>query len=206
MPTASVGVGRDGVGIPTAKRLVGPGGRCTIYRRDLRDKGRVRAYSESALYGLVPTWAYDSRCATQNCVAPMGSVVNKPAYRAAFRKAQFCWTSAAYFMGSVWREGREHFVRVERADFSPLFLAGLWSEWQADGGAPLLSFSLFTRDHGEDLKSQTICVGHGLSQCYALLEPSQLVEWLDQSFETAFEFIHRTPIPSLRLDSHPCVF
>lgn len=206
MPAASVDVGSHGVGAPAARRLVGPGGRCEIFRRDLREKSHVRAYAEPAIYGLVPTWAYDSRCATQNCVAPMRSVINKPAYRAAFRKAQFCWTSAAYFIGSVWREGREEIVRVERADLSPLFLAGLWSEWQVDGGEPLLSFSLFTRDHGSDLKSQTIRVGYGMSQCYALLEPSQLVEWLDQSFETAFDFLHRSPIPSFRLDSPPGAF
>lgn len=202
MPAHRGDVSHDALIALNHRQLVGPGGRCEIHRRDPQGHGHVFSQPELALYGLIPSWAYDARCATQNCIAPMGSVANKPAYRAALRKAQFCWTTASFFVGSVWREGREQIVHVERADHEPLYLAGLWSEWQVDHGQPLLSFSLFTRDHDEALKSQSLRIGHGLAQCYALLEPSQLMDWLSQSGHSAFEFLLSNPIPPVELHHH----
>jgi SOS response associated peptidase (SRAP) len=182
-------------------QLVGPGGRCEIHRRDRLNHGHLIGNPESALYGLVPSWASDTRCAKQNCIAPMSSVMKKPAYQSALRKAQFCWTTATYFVGSIWRDGREHIVHVKRADHEPLYLAGIWSEWQADHGPTLLSFSLFTREHDASLKSQHLRIGQGLEQCYALLEVGQLQCLLNQCSDSVFDFLLGKPIPTLEIQT-----
>lgn len=177
------------------RQLVAPGARCQIHRLNPYPNGDVNEWSESAVYGLIPSWACDTACSTQNCVIPIRSMLKKPAYRGALFKSQFCWASASFFVGSIWRDGKEHVVHVMRDDHEPLYLAGLWSEWKYDGEQSLLSFSLFARDLDDEHKALNFRIGHGLALTYVLLEASKRKEWLEQSLTSAPCFFQSNPNP-----------
>lgn len=182
--------------------LAGPGDTCLIHRCDLNRTHETVAPSEAALFGLIPSWACDARSASQNCVVHVGAIANKPAYRSALQHAQFCWLSVAYFLGSVWKNGREHPVRIQRVDDTPLHLAGIWSEWVLDNGTPVLSFCLLTRDMDTQLQTLGVRLGQGLSQCYAAFNPCDLVDWLHQPVEQVLHTLGGIQLPPLRITPH----
>jgi putative SOS response-associated peptidase YedK len=129
----------------------------------------------------------------------IASVGNKPVYRSSFLQAQFCWLSVSYFLGSVWKEGREHLVRVEREDQQAFLLAGIWSEWVLESGSNLLSFCLLMRDSDIQLKAQKLRVGNHASQCYAVLSPEALSGWVDLPPKDAIETLSQLAFPKLRV-------
>jgi len=183
--------------------LIGPGDRCKIYRNKFHHNNEdFHNNAELALFGLIPSWACDARSATQNCVVHVADVVNKPAYRTALFNAQFCWISVYYFLGSVWKEGREHPVRIERADQQPLLLAGIWSEWVLNSATTLLSFCLLTRDNDSQLKAYGVRICQGKSQCFAFLSSSNLLKCLDHPYQKAIETLANTNPPDLRVTPH----
>ena len=183
----------------THSSLIGPGDLCMIHRNDTRSNKDRRNASEAALFGLIPSWACDSRSAKNNCLVHTATVSNKPVYRTAVINAQFCWVMASYFLGSVWKDGREHSVRIERADQQPFYLAGIWSEWSPNKATSLLSFCLLTRDNDSQLKSHGVRIGQSTSQCFAFLSPTDLRNWLDQPFPQAMEQLANTNYPDLRV-------
>ena len=184
-------------------QLVGPGDHCVIHRRKLLDYTNVSHTAELALFGLIPSWACDARSAAQNCVAHIATIANKPAYRSALTNAQFCWLSADYFLGSVWKDGREQSVRIEHLDQAPLYLAGIWSEWTLESGTPVLSFCLLTRDTETQLKAQGVRLGQGLPQSYIILDPSHLKDWLCHSSDQSNTFFDTAHAPELRISPYP---
>lgn len=193
---------------PTVQRneMVGPGDHCVIHRRKLIDYRNVSHTTELALYGLIPSWACDAHSATQNCVTHIATVANKPAYRSALNKAQFCWISVDYFLGSVWKDGREQPVRIEQLDQTPLYLAGIWSEWTLDSGAPILSFCLLTRDTETQLKAQGVRLGQGMSQSYVILShSSHRKDWLCNSFEQNSVILETIHTPELLISPYTSI-
>lgn len=164
-------------------QLVGPGEYCYINRRAKIDNTNKSDTAELALFGLIPSWACDSSSAQKNCVAHLATIKNKPTYLNSLRNAQFCWLAVDYFLGSIWKDGREIAVRVEKLDQTPLYLAGIWSEWTLDSKTPVLSFCLLTRDSDAQLKRHGVRLGQGIPQSYVFLNPIHLRDWLNGSFE-----------------------
>lgn len=182
--------------------LIGPGDRCSIYRKNLHCDEDRQNNAELAMFGLIPSWACDTRSAMQNCVVHVADVANKPSYRTALFNAQFCWISVCYFLGSVWKDGREQPVRIERADHQPLLLVGIWSEWVLNNATTLLSFCLLTRDSDSQLKAYGVRIGQGKSQCFAFLSSSGLLNCLDQPYQQAIDTLANTNLPALRVTPH----
>lgn len=182
--------------------LTGPGDTFLIHRLEVNHNQQKVAPSEAALFGLIPSWACDPRSATQNCVVHVSSISNKPAFRSALQQAQFCWLSVTYFLGSVWKNGRQHPVRIQRADSKPLHLAGIWSEWVFDNGTPVLSFCLLTRNMDTQLHAQGVRLGQGLPHCYAAFNPFDFVEGLHQPVEQLLLKLGEIKLPALHVTPH----
>ncbi len=183
-------------------QLAGPGDSCLIHRCNLHHHHATVKSPEAALFGLIPSWACDARSATQNCVVHVTAIANKPAYRSALQQAQFCWLSVSYFLGTVWKNGREHTVRIQHIDDSPLHLAGIWSEWILDNGTPVLSFCLLTRNMDMQLQTLGIRLGQGMPQCYAAFDPGDLVGWLRLPVEQVLHILGEIKLPPLRITPH----
>lgn len=69
----------------------------------------------------------EKRYQTNN--ARIESVAEKPTYRQAWARGHRCLIPAEWYAEPNWETGKNIWWHLKRADGSPWFLAGLWSEW-----------------------------------------------------------------------------
>ncbi|MBS4057104.1 MAG: SOS response-associated peptidase [Bacteroidales bacterium] len=93
-------------------------------------------------WGLVPSWAKDTRIGSKMINSRAETVAEKPAFRKAFA-ARRCLVPANGFY--EWKQGK---VKVPYRFYlpdEPLFaMAGIWENWYDGGGNVLQSFSILT--------------------------------------------------------------
>jgi putative SOS response-associated peptidase YedK len=94
-------------------------------------------------WGLIPSWAKDPAIGSRMINARAETVVDKPAYRAAFRKRR-CLVPANGFY--EWKpEGRYKQPYLLRLADVPLFaLGGLWEHWRSPDGDEIQTFTIVT--------------------------------------------------------------
>ena len=104
---------------------------------DGREAARMR-------WGLIPSWAKDTKLAASMINARAETVAEKPAFRAAFKRRRCLIPVSGFY---EWRRDgkvRQPF-RVIRTDGRPLVLAGLWSGWKDPAtGEIRRSFAIIT--------------------------------------------------------------
>lgn len=94
-------------------------------------------------WGLLPSWARDPSLAARLINARAETLVEKPAFRDAFRRRR-CLVLADGFY--EWRrEGRARApFRFRRRDGRVFAFAGLWESWRSPEGADLRTFTIIT--------------------------------------------------------------
>jgi putative SOS response-associated peptidase YedK len=94
-------------------------------------------------WGLVPFWAKDPAIGSRMINARAESCIDKPAYRAAFRKRRcLVPVSGFYEWKPVGRYKQPYLFRLED---EPLFaLAGLWEQWRSPEGDEVRTFTIIT--------------------------------------------------------------
>jgi putative SOS response-associated peptidase YedK len=99
-------------------------------------------------WGLIPFWAKDPAIGSRMVNARVESVVDKPAYRAAFRKRR-CLVPVTGFY--EWKpEGRYKQPYLFRLAGEPLFaLGGLWEHWTSPAGDEVQTFTIITTPASE---------------------------------------------------------
>lgn len=115
----------------------------------LTDDGR-RVLRRHA-WGLIPPWSKGPEGAARMINARIETIADKPSYRRAVRTARCVLPADGWYEWQVGERGRvPHFV--QRADESPLWLAGVWSRWHPPGGAaPVASVAVITGPAPEQL-------------------------------------------------------
>ncbi|MEM6674043.1 MAG: SOS response-associated peptidase [Planctomycetota bacterium] len=102
-------------------------------------------------WGLVPSWAKDSKIGYRTINARSETAAEKPSFRSAFNKRR-CLVPAEWFY--EWkREGKQKVpYRLRRADGQPLALAGLWEHWKgSDAESARTTFTILTTAANDDL-------------------------------------------------------
>jgi putative SOS response-associated peptidase YedK len=109
--------------------------RASVYavRDRLEDEGRRRYLSELR-WGLVPSWAKDTKVGDRMINARAESLADKPAYERAFRRHR-CLVPAEGFYEWQRRGGRKQPMFIHRRDGEPMAFAGLWAAWRGEGGS-----------------------------------------------------------------------
>jgi putative SOS response-associated peptidase YedK len=97
------------------------------------------------MFGLVPHWAKDETIARNTYNARDETVAEKPSFRNAFKRRQFCIIPVTSIYEPCYETGKAVRWEIAAADGAPLGLAGIW-EYKQHGpnGLPLLSFSMLT--------------------------------------------------------------
>ena len=126
-----------------------------------------------ALLGLIPAWARDSAIGASLVNARAETVMDKPAFREAFRSRR-CIVPVTSI--DRWRRrdgsGRPH-VLIRRRDGTAMGLAGLWSTWtDPTVGDEVTTFAVIT------------CAAHALlaelhDRMPVILDPVDYNLWLD---------------------------
>jgi putative SOS response-associated peptidase YedK len=104
--------------------------------------------AEPARFGLLPPWARDDKLMRQTYNARSETVAEKPSFRSAWRRRQFCLIPVQTWFEPSYESGTPVRWRIERADGAPFCLAGLWEnapQTAADGShSDRLSFTMLT--------------------------------------------------------------
>ncbi len=101
-------------------------------------------------WGLIPSWAKDPKIGNRMINARAESLVEKPAFRAAYKRRR-CLVLADGFY--EWRQepGRKTktpmYIRLNSG--KPFAFAGLWEAWRAPDESTILSCTIITTDSNE---------------------------------------------------------
>ena len=102
-------------------------------------------------WGLVPSWAKDSKIAHRTINARSETAAEKPSFRSAFNRRR-CLVPASWFYEWQREAGAKVPYRIQRADHRPLAFAGLWERWTGSAAEPpRVSFTVLTTDANDDV-------------------------------------------------------
>jgi putative SOS response-associated peptidase YedK len=133
----------------------------------------------SACFGMVPHWA-DLKLARQSYNARTETVAQKPSFRNAYRKRQFCIIPADAFCEPNYETGKAVRWKISHVDGRPLGLAGIW-DWRPNGGPddqPLVSFSMLTINADDHPLLRRFHKANEEKRMVVILEPHDYEEWL----------------------------
>ncbi|MEQ1804871.1 MAG: SOS response-associated peptidase family protein [Burkholderiaceae bacterium] len=129
-----------------------PGYAAPVLRRSSRDVNPDLAGVSAAAFdclkacfGLIPFWAKDTKIGRMTYNARSETAPEKPAFRQAWSRRQWCLVPMVCFYEPSYETGRAVRWRIERGDGAPFMVAGLWDRWVAPGsGETVFSFSMLT--------------------------------------------------------------
>jgi putative SOS response-associated peptidase YedK len=140
-------------------------------------------------WGLIPSWAKDTKIASGTINARSDTVATKPAFRAAFKRRRCLILADGYY---EWlRSGKNKLPHLyEIAGGQPFAIAGLWETWQgvrradrvddSESQSPLESCTILTTE-ANALASQI----H--DRMPVILHPSDYAAWLDPANQDSAE-------------------
>jgi putative SOS response-associated peptidase YedK len=115
----------------------------------------VRRHPEGARHldrlrwGLVPSWAKDTRDAARLMNARADGLGEKPSFRDAFRKRRCLVPMDGFYEWRKSRDGSKQAYAVALASGEPMAVAGLWEGWKQPDGSWLRSFTIVTTEANE---------------------------------------------------------
>jgi putative SOS response-associated peptidase YedK len=127
-------------------------------------------------WGLVPSWAKDTRSGDRMINARAETLADKPAYERAFRQHR-CLIPADGFYEWQRRGNRKQPMFIHRRDGEPMAFAGLWAAWRDDRD----------RDWLRSCAIVTTQANHVLAPLHdrmpVVLEERDWSRWLDRSVD-----------------------
>ena len=100
-------------------------------------------------WGLVPSWAKESKIGSQMFNARAETVATKPSFRTAFRRRRCLIPADGFYEWQAIDKQTKQPWNIFRADGQPLALAGIWEHWTAPDGRVLESCSVITTTANE---------------------------------------------------------
>lgn len=97
-------------------------------------------------WGLVPSWAKDSKIGAKCINARIETVFDKPAYRAAIRYRRCLVPAQGFYEWEHGQPGKKVPYFLTSADGSVLVLAGIFEYWTGPGGEVIDSLAILTRE------------------------------------------------------------
>ncbi|MBM4228634.1 MAG: SOS response-associated peptidase [Gammaproteobacteria bacterium] len=99
-------------------------------------------------WGLIPHWARDVKMAFSTINARAEGLMEKPAYRDAWRAGQRCLVPATgWYEWRLLPGGRKQACYFHASDTrNPMMLAGLWSDWRGPQGERVRSYTIITTE------------------------------------------------------------
>ena len=123
-------------------------------------------------WGLIPPWAKDPKMGARMINARSETVLEKPSFRAPFRRQRCLIPSDGFF---EWKEdpGGKQPVFICKQDRSPFAFAGLWESWAKEGQI-IYSCTILTTQANELLKPLH-------ERMPVILQARDYEQWLDPS-------------------------
>lgn len=121
-------------------------------------------------WGLVPSWAKDTKIAYSTINARADTAPTKPAFRSAFKSRRCLVLADGYFEWQT--EGKQKLPWLYEVEGKPFAFAGLWESWRPPSAeVPLESCTILTTDPNE-------LAGQFHDRMPVILDPDDYVAWL----------------------------
>ena len=148
-----------------------------------RDGQRV---IESFRWGLVPSWAKDVSIGSKMINARAETLAEKPSFKGLFRHRRLLVPMDGFYEWQQSPSGKIP-MYIQRADGTPVVVAGLWSTWKEPGSAPdepwLHTCTLITTQANADMAAVH-------DRMPVILDPKDWDEWLDPGNDHVAELAH----------------
>lgn len=193
----------EGDDLPEPSYNVAPTSRVAIVLDSAKTEPPTRRL-EAARWGLVPSWAKDTKIGARAFNARAEELEDKPMFRGALEKRRAVVPTSGYY---EWKnvDGVKIPHYIHPADGEPLFLAGLYEWWRDktkgddDPDRWLLSFTILTRDAIGRL-------GSIHDRMPLFLDPDHADAWLDPTTDNVRDVldaaIDAAPALAETLDDH----
>lgn len=193
----------EGDDLPAPSFNVAPTARAAIVLDSAKTEPPTRRL-EAARWGLIPSWAKDTKIGARAFNARAEELEDKPMFRGALEKRRAVVPTSGYY---EWKnvDGVKIPHYIHPADGEPLFLAGLYEWWRDKTKGDdyperwLLSFTILTRD----------AIGHLGSihdRMPLFLDPDHADAWLDPTTDNVRDVldaaIDAAPALADTLDDH----
>ncbi|GCL47295.1 hypothetical protein NIES3787_30010 [Microcystis aeruginosa NIES-3787] len=194
-----------GVDAPSGavKSDVWPGYSSVFIRRhphaDVGDEAVLNREAVVGRFGLIPHWSKDDKISRHTYNARSETVMEKPSFRDAWRKAQHCIIPAAGIYEPDWRSGKAVATRIEGSDGQPLGIAGLWSTWRSPTGEMINSFTMLTINADDHPLMRNFHRPEDEKRMVVILSPDYFDAWLSAKAEQSDRFFIPYPANHLRV-------
>jgi putative SOS response-associated peptidase YedK len=142
-----------------------------------------------ACFGLIAPWAKDTKLARSTYNARSETVAQKPSFRQAWRRSQFCFVPMQAFFEPNYEGGAAVRWCISRIDTQPFAVAGLWEQWLAPNKALIHSFTMLTVNaDGHPLMQQFHKPGDE-KRTIAILDPEHWEAWQQASPQQALALL-----------------
>jgi putative SOS response-associated peptidase YedK len=128
-------------------------------------------------WGLIPSWAKDSKIGHQCINAKAETVAEKPSFRAAFKARRCLVIATGFYEWQVQGKAKQP-MWIGLKSSRPFAFAGLWEQWQPPEGAAIESCTILTTEPNELLRPIH-------NRMPVILAPTSHDQWLDPSFQQA---------------------
>lgn len=146
-------------------------------------------------WGLIPSWAKDTKIGNQCINAKAETVAEKPSFRAAFRKRR-CLVIADGFYEWQRAGERKQPLWIGRKDRTLFAFAGLWEHWKPAEGEPLETCTIITTE-----PNGIMAPIH--NRMPVVLAPASYDQWLDLAAPVEPLKALLRPCPGEELQAYP---
>lgn len=146
-------------------------------------------------WGLIPSWAKDTKMGARLINARSETVADKPSFRSAFKRRR-CLIPATGFYEWQQQDGRKQPMYIHAADGGLLALAGLWETWHSPDGGEIESCTILTTEPN-DLMAPI----H--NRMPVMIEPADYDLWLDPGDRPEDGLHLLRPYPPFKLAAYP---
>jgi putative SOS response-associated peptidase YedK len=158
-----------------------------------------------AKFGLVPFWAKEDQVAKLGRMAYNAraeTVGEKPMFRGAWARRQYCLVPADAFYEPSWETGRAVRWRIEMSNAKPFAIAGIW-ERHGEGDNYFESFSMLTANaDGHQVMKHFHRAGDE-KRMPVIVEPRDYRAWLDATPTSARDFLQKYPADKMTARPDP---
>lgn len=126
-------------------------------------------------WGLIPSWAKDTKIGSRMINARSETAASKPAFRAAFKRRRCLIPADGYYEWAKQPGGLKQPYLIHLPSQQPFAMAGLWERWIDRSGEALESFTILTTDANESVAT----LHHRMP---VIMPREHFVQWLDPAF------------------------
>jgi putative SOS response-associated peptidase YedK len=182
-------------GLPEAAYNIAPTDPIAVILERERAEG-VRRLLTPVRWGLVPSWAPDTRGAARLINARLETVAEKPTFRKAFAARRCLIPADGYY---EWRpqpsasgKPRKQPYFIHPTGGGRMVMAGLYEFWKAPDGSWLTTAAIITTQATDEL-------GYVHDRMPVLVESTQWDAWLDPGLTSGAEELVSVPVSGLEV-------